>query len=309
MDFGTLPPEINSARMYHGPGPGSMLAAAAAWDELAGQLYEAAADYHAMTSGLVDGWQGAAATAMGLAATPYLAWLNATAASAQHAARQARAAADAFQSAFAATVPPQLIMANRALRASLVTANFWGQNHPAIAAAEADYEKMWVQDAAAMYAYADASAAASAMQQFESPPAAGPAQTSDADDDVISAGAQVISTLPRTLRALSSASSTRFGKALLSMSSPLSKLSSRRLGFAKHASVPIAVAIAGAAKAVRTNRASVVAGVGRGMSIGVLSVPRAWFPAPPVGSFETEFQSAAIAIGRRLSGRPGRSAT
>ncbi|OBF86750.1 hypothetical protein A5791_20245 [Mycobacterium sp. 852002-51163_SCH5372311] len=306
-----LPPEINSARMYHGPGPGSMLAAATAWDELAGQLYEAAADYHAMTSALVDGWQGAAATAMGQAAAPYLGWLNATAASAQHTARQARAAADAFQSAFAATVPPQLIMANRALRTSLVTANFWGQNHPAIAAAEADYEKMWVQDAAAMYAYADASAAASNLQHFVSPPAAGPAQTSDDDDDaeVISAGAQLISMLPRPLRALSSASSTRFGKALLSMSSPLSKLSSLRLGFAKHASVPIAVAIAGATKAVRSNRASVVAGVGRGMSIGVLSVPQAWLPAPPAGTFETEFQSAAVAIGRRLSGRPGRSAT
>ena len=34
MDFAILPPEINSGRMYAGPGSGPMLAAAAAWDGL-----------------------------------------------------------------------------------------------------------------------------------------------------------------------------------------------------------------------------------------------------------------------------------
>ena len=34
MDFGALPPEINSARMYAGPGSAPMLAAATAWDDL-----------------------------------------------------------------------------------------------------------------------------------------------------------------------------------------------------------------------------------------------------------------------------------
>lgn len=45
MDFGALPPEINSARIYAGAGPGSLLAAATAWQELATELNSAAASY------------------------------------------------------------------------------------------------------------------------------------------------------------------------------------------------------------------------------------------------------------------------
>ena len=39
MDFGIYPPEINSGRMYTGPGSGPMLAAAQAWGALADELY------------------------------------------------------------------------------------------------------------------------------------------------------------------------------------------------------------------------------------------------------------------------------
>ena len=38
MMFAALPPEINSGRMYTGPGHGSMLAAATAWEQLAADL-------------------------------------------------------------------------------------------------------------------------------------------------------------------------------------------------------------------------------------------------------------------------------
>lgn len=51
MDFGVLPPEINSGRMYAGPGSGPMLAAAAAWDGLATELQSTAADYGSVISG------------------------------------------------------------------------------------------------------------------------------------------------------------------------------------------------------------------------------------------------------------------
>ncbi len=59
MDFAFLPPEINSGRMYTGPGPGPMLAAAAAWDDLAAEVGSTAASYasevSALTSGAVAG--------------------------------------------------------------------------------------------------------------------------------------------------------------------------------------------------------------------------------------------------------------
>jgi PPE-repeat protein len=67
------------------------------------------------------------------------------------------------------TVPPAEIAANRALLLMLVATNFFGQNTPAIMATEALYGEMWAQDAAAMYGYAGASLAASAMDPFTAP--------------------------------------------------------------------------------------------------------------------------------------------
>ena len=86
MNFATLPPEINSGRMYGGPGSGSLTEAATAWQRLASRLYSTAADYEALTSKL----------ATRTCVAPYIKWLNATAASAAHAAAQAGAAAELF---------------------------------------------------------------------------------------------------------------------------------------------------------------------------------------------------------------------
>lgn len=59
MDFGLLPPEVNSSRMYSGPGPESMLAAAAAWDGVAAELTSAAVSYGSVVSTLiVEPWMG-----------------------------------------------------------------------------------------------------------------------------------------------------------------------------------------------------------------------------------------------------------
>jgi PPE-repeat protein len=161
MDFGMLPPEINSGRMYTGPGAGPMLAAATAWNELATQLHSSAVSYSSAISGLTTGWQGPSSAMMAAAAAPYTAWMSATAAQAEQVATHAMAAAAAYETAFAATVPPQIVAANRALLMSLIATNFLGQNTPAIAATESQYAEMWAQDAAAMFGYAGASAAAS----------------------------------------------------------------------------------------------------------------------------------------------------
>jgi PPE-repeat protein len=171
MDFAALPPDINSARMYSGPGSGPMLAAAAAWNQLGAEMSSAAASYGSVISGLTSGsWLGPASTSMAAAAAPYVGWLNTTAAQAEQAGAQALAAAGAYEAAFAATVPPAMVAANRAQLAALVATNILGQNTPAIAATEAQYGEMWAQDAAAMYGYAGASAAASQLTPFSPAP-------------------------------------------------------------------------------------------------------------------------------------------
>ncbi|MEZ0365124.1 PPE family protein [Mycobacterium sp. pUA109] len=171
MDFGALPPEVNSGRMYAGAGAGPLMAAASAWNGLAAELSSAASAYGAVISGLTsEGWSGPASASMAAAAMPYVGWMTTTAGQATQAASQATAAAAAFEAAYAATVPPALVAANRAQLATLVATNFLGLNTPAIAATEAHYGEMWAQDAAAMYGYAGASAAASQVSPFTPPP-------------------------------------------------------------------------------------------------------------------------------------------
>nr|WP_292989766.1 PPE family protein [Mycobacterium sp.] len=221
MDFAALPPEINSSRMYAGPGPSSMLAAATAWQSLADELSSVAASYGSILSTLTSGpWTGASSTSMAAAAAPYVTWLSATGDQAQQAAAQAGAAVGAYETAYAATVPPPLIDANRSLLATLVATNVLGQNTPAIAATEALYAEMWAQDAAAMYGYAGASSTASQVTPFTAPPqttnpgglgtqmaaaaqAAGASGGTDAET-VMSSGPQLISGMPQALQSLAS---------------------------------------------------------------------------------------------------------
>lgn len=172
MEFWALPPEINSARIYSGPGSGPLLTAATAWDELAATLHTTARAWQSVISGLTSGfWHGPASMSMATAGAHYISWLVSTCTHAEQAAARARAAAAAYEAARATIVPPPVIAANRSLLALLVATNVLGQNGPAIAATEAHYGQMWAQDVAVMYAYAAASAAASTLTPFTAPPA------------------------------------------------------------------------------------------------------------------------------------------
>jgi PPE-repeat protein len=169
LDFGAFPPEINSGLMYAGPGSGPMLTASAAWVALADNLYLTAIAYGSAITDVQSFWLGPSAASMAAAATTYVSWISATAAQAEQTSAQAMAAVAAYEAAFAMTVPPVEIAANRALLLMLVATNFFGQNTPAIMATEALYAEMWAQDATAMYGYAGAASAASTLTSFTIP--------------------------------------------------------------------------------------------------------------------------------------------
>jgi hypothetical protein len=164
-----LPPEINSALIFAGPGAAPLIAAAAAWDGLAEDLASSASSFFSVTSDLANGsWQGASAAAMMAVATQYVGWLSAAAAQAEAASSQASAIAAAFETALAATVQPAVVAANRALVQALASTNWFGFNVPAIMDTEAAYEAMWAADVAAMFGYhADASAAAAQLAPWQ----------------------------------------------------------------------------------------------------------------------------------------------
>ncbi|WAC94084.1 PPE family protein [Mycobacterium sp. Aquia_213] len=172
MFYGAFPPEFNSGRMYTGPGAESLVTAATAWANLAAELQSIATSYSSVLSNLTTGpWVGPSSLAMAAAAAPYVAWMQQTAAQAAQTAAQATQAAGAYETAFAAHVPPPLIAANRELLAQLMATNLLGQNTGAIAATEAQYGEMWAQDGEAMDTYFASSATASnSLEEFSPAP-------------------------------------------------------------------------------------------------------------------------------------------
>ncbi|MEO6792206.1 MAG: PPE family protein [Mycobacterium sp.] len=216
LDYAALPPEVNSGRIYTGPGSAPMMAAAAAWRAMAAELTSAAHSYETVISQLSgEEWLGPGSTSMASAAAPYIAWMTASAAQAEQAAAQATAAAAAFETARAASVPPMAITTNRVQQSALVSTNVLGLNTAAIAALDAHYAQMWAQDAAAMYSYASGSAAASQVTPFSEPAqTTNPAGVSGQQAAVAQAAgtaagnnadvAQLISAMPNAIQGLSS---------------------------------------------------------------------------------------------------------
>ncbi len=216
LDYAVVPPEINSGRLYAGPGSAPMMAAASAWRGLAGELTSALSSYEAVISELAgEEWMGPASASMSTAAKPYLSWMADAAANADQAASQATAAAAAFEAAHAATPHPAAIAANRAEHALLVATNVLGQNTAAILANEAVYLEMWAQAAGVMYGYAGSSATATQVTPFTEPrqttnpagisnQAAAVSQGSGTAVGNVAQTAQLISSLPSAVQGLSS---------------------------------------------------------------------------------------------------------
>jgi PPE-repeat protein len=228
FDFASQPPEINSALIYSGAGAGPLTAASSAFSNLSSELSSNAASYQSVISQLTGSeWQGPSSEAMSAAAQPYIAWLATTSGQLQEAATQAIASAAAYETAFAASIPPPVILANRTTLAALVATNILGQNTPAIAANEALYGEFWAQDAAAMYGYAGASAAAATLSPLNPPaettnPAGQGQQASAVSNAVGSNGTSA--TLNNTLGSLQNAASAAASPAQDTVGSVLSAL-------------------------------------------------------------------------------------
>jgi PPE-repeat protein len=151
--------------MYAGAGSGPLMAAATAYANLSAEISTTASQWESIISMLTtEQWTGGGSAAAAAAAQPIVSYLTETAATLEQASVQATASAAAYEAAFAATVPPPVIAANRSLLATLVATNFLGVNSAAIAATEAQYAEMWVQDATMMATYQVASAAAGTLQ-------------------------------------------------------------------------------------------------------------------------------------------------
>lgn len=170
IDFGILPPEITSALIHSGPGAWSLIDAAAMWQELSLELEQALDGYTMELSALTAVWQGPSSAALTEAVQPYFAWLRATSLQCQEIATSMEVVTTAFELTHWTVVHPSVVAANRARLAALIATNFFGINLPAIAETEAEYNAMWVNNAAAMYRYAGTSLAAVKLPAFTSPP-------------------------------------------------------------------------------------------------------------------------------------------